>query len=75
VRQGLGAGVATAGDGAIVCGAWRDFIAAGHADNEMARRSRKRTVGGRQSDRDAWTMKLDARKTEPWPKVSVGTFS
>jgi len=24
---------------------------------------------------DAWTMKLDARKTEPWPKVSVGTFS
>jgi len=25
---------------------------------------------------DAWTMKLDAaRKTESWPKVSIGTFS
>jgi hypothetical protein len=25
---------------------------------------------------DAWTMKLDAaRKTDSWPKISVGTFS
>src|SRR5258708_23498609 len=33
-RRGMGAdAVAAAGDGAVVCGAWRDFLAAGYADD------------------------------------------